>query len=430
MTEIKAKAGDYVKIRLAQFKEVEGTILESYDKNVLLLKLNSGYNIGIPRENVHDFKVLKKFNEKIDARKIEKKQIGRKDSRSGKTEKPKIGLIITGGTIASKVDPRTGGVNALSSLDDLKRFYPNIFDVCDVRVECPFMIDSSDINLGYWRELARVCEMMLNDRNIQGIIIAHGTDSLHFSSAVLSFFLRNLNKPVVFTYSQRSIDRASSDAELNLECAVRMAISDCAEVLVVGHRSISDDFCYAHRGTKVRKLHSSRRDAFKSVNSKEVAKVTPEKVEFISGRRPRNDERVEVDDSFNGKVVLHKHFPGEDAKILDYYRLSGIKGIIIEGFGMGHVSRAWIPELKKLIKTGIFVGMCTQTIYGRVDGKVYSAGRELEDTGVIFLEDMLAETAFVKLSWVLGHREWRTPEKMKSKMLENIAGEFNELLGV
>ncbi|GAI78977.1 unnamed protein product, partial [marine sediment metagenome] len=151
-----------------------------------------------------------------------------------------------------------GGVDWLTDPETLFKFYPSLFEKVNVlKVEVPFMKASEDMDFKDWQKIARVAEKLLNNQNIRGIIITHGTDFLHYTSAALSFFLRNLNKPVVLTYSQRSIDRASSDANLNLQCAALVAISDIAEVMIVGHASSNDDFCYAMPGTKVRKLHTS-----------------------------------------------------------------------------------------------------------------------------------------------------------------------------
>ena len=210
-------------------------------------------------------------------------------------EKPNIAMIITGGTIASKLDPKTGGVDPLTSPNDFFKFYPEIFERVNVlKIETPFMKASEDMDSSDWQKIARVAEKLLNDGNIKGIIIAHGTDTLHYTSAALSFFLRNLNKPVVLTYSQRSIDRASSDARLNLQCAALAAISDIAEVMLVGHGSTNDDFCYAMPGTKVRKLHSSRRDAFKAVNAEPFAKIYPDKIIKMSDYRMRDGKNAKI----------------------------------------------------------------------------------------------------------------------------------------
>ncbi len=421
MVELNFQSGDYVRLRLA-LKEVEGRVLESSDSGILLLKLNSGYNIGINRENILGGRVLRKFKE-------EKEKFELPETRGLKN----IGMIVTGGTIAAKLDTKTGGVSWLTDVSEFAKFYPEMFRIVNVtKLEIPFMAASESMTFEHWTKIAESCEKMLNDTSISGVIITHGTDFLHYTSAALSFFLRNLNKPVVLTYSQKSIDRASSDANLNLQCAARMVISDCAEVMLVGHATINDDYCYAMRGTKVRKLHSSRRDAFKPVNEKPIAKIWPDRVEFTSGYRRRNGGKVELDTNFSDKVALVKFYPGQDSSILDFYALKH-KGIVIEASGFGHlpVSEAvhnWIPVLKKHIRDGLVICAASQTIYGRLDPLVYSPGRELLNSGIIFLEDMLSETAFIKLGWVLGHHGWKS--HVGDKMLENFAGELNERLGI
>ncbi len=421
MVELNFEPGDYVKLRLA-LDEIEGTALESSDSSILMLKLKSGYNIGISKENILGARVIKKFHEE----KSEEKPAQNK-------ELPSIGLIITGGTIAAKLNPKTGGVSWLTDVNEFMKFYPEMFKIANVkRIEVPFMTSSESMTSEHWIKIAEKAKEMLDDAEIKGVIITHGTDFLHYTSAALSFFLKNLNKPVVLTYSQRSIDRASSDARLNLQCAAKMAVSECAEVMLVGHASTNDDYCYALRGTKVRKMHSSRRDAFKPINTKPIAKVWPDKVEFISEYRKRNDRKVELDKEFTDKVALLKFYPGQDSSIIDFYALK-YKGIVIEAGGLGHLppseaAHNWIPKLKKHIHDGFVVCAASQTIYGRLDPLVYSNGRELVDAGVIFLEDMLAETALVKLGFVLGHYGWK--KDVKNKMLENFAGELNERLGI
>ena len=421
MVELTFESGDYAVLRLA-LEEVEGRIVESPDSSMILLKLKSGYNIGINKENILGFKVLRKFKE-------EKVKFELPKTKG----LPSIGLVVTGGTIASKLDSKTGGVKPLTDVNEFARFYPELFKIANVKtIESPFMIASESMNSEHWIKIAQSVKRLLDDEDISGVIVTHGTDTLGYTAAALSFFLRNLNKPVVLTYSQRSIDRASSDANLNLQCAARMAISDAAEVMIVGHASTNDDFCYALPGTKTRKLHSSEREAFKVVNSLPIAKVWPEKVEFISQYRPRNDEKVELDLEFSDKVALVKYYPGQDSSILDFHALK-YKGIIVEALGLGQIATSeainnWVPKLKKLIREGLVVCFSAQTIYGRLDPYVYSNARELLDAGVIFLEDMLSETALVKLGWVLGHYGWKA--KVKELMLKNVAGEFNERMGV
>lgn len=413
--EIKINAGDYVSIKLAK-REVKGVILESYDKDVVLLKLESGYNIGIPRENIFEIKVIRKYKE-------EKKEYKISESKG----KPKIGLIVTGGTIASKLDSRTGGVKALTEVGEFAKFYPKLFQNYNIKIISPFMELSENMNSSHWKKIAGEVKKMLDDKEVNGIIITHGSDTLHYTSSILSFFLRGLNKPVALTFSQRSIDRGSSDAELNLECAAKFALSNCAEVVIIGHATENDDYCYALRGTKVRKMHTSRRDTFRSINCKPIAKIG-DKVEFLEEYNARNQnmEKLELDDSFSNKVALVKFYPGMDTGILDYYKDKGYKGIVIEMTGLGHVSSDWIGKIKNCVKSGMIICGTAGTIYGALNPKVYSTGREIENVGVVYLKDMLSETAFVKLGWVLGHRNWKGKEK--EKMLKNFAGEFSGFL--
>jgi len=439
----KLEVGDYVEIHLTK-QIYEGILLENplSEKGIILLKLDSGYNIGFKKKDILDIKIVKKALEKKEKIEI----------RKDKT-KPNIAMIITGGTIASRLDPKTGGVRPLDSPETLFKFYPDIFNKVNiVKVEIPFMKASEDMDFKDWQKIARISEKLLNDNNIKGLIITHGTDFLHYTSAALSFFLRNLNKPVVLTYSQRSTDRASSDANLNLECSALAAISDIAEVMIVGHASLNDDYCNAMPGAKVKKMHTSRRDAFKVVNVKPFAKIFQDRIERLSDYNTRKNKgkKIKADIKFEEKIALIKIYPGQDPEILDYYTKKKYKGLILEMSGLGHAPtkrarKAWTKKLKEVQNKGVIICAAAQTIYGRLDPLVYSNGRELMETGIIYLKDMLAETALIKLGWVLGHRqkpkvlarsskdsqtkEWAEYKKwVKEKMLENVAGELNSRL--
>lgn len=422
-----AKPGDKVEVHFGKII-YEGVLLESpeSEKGIILLKLGNGYNIGFNRKEILKISVLKKFSEK------ESKFEIKNDSN-----KPNVAMIITGGTIAAKLNPKKGGVDWLDTPESLFKFYPELFGKVNVlKVEIPFMKASEDMDSKDWEKIAKVAEKLLNDNNIQGIIITHGTDFLHYTSAALSFMLGKLNKPVVLTYSQRSIDRASSDANLNLQCSAEVAgLSDIAEVVLVGHANSEDNFCYAMPGTKVRKMHSSRRDAFKVINGNPIAKVFPEKIEILKEYNKRNNgKKVKIDSKFEEKVALIKFYPGQNPDILDFYLKNKYRGIIIEMSGLGHVSTSrsrnnWVKKIKELTSKGIVICATSQCINGRVDPLVYSNGRDILEAGVIYLEDMISETALVKLGWVLGHAEWaKSKEKIKEKMLENISGEFNKRL--
>jgi len=415
-----AEAGDKVKISTVK-EEIEGILLESHEPGIYLVKLDSGYNMGIKKEDATDVKVLKK--EKVDIKAVKIKS----DKKL-----PKIDMIITGGTISSRLDPSTGGVKWLTDPEDLFKFYPRMFEVVNVReIKRPFMKASENMDAGDWKLLAKEIQGSLNNKDVQGVIVTQGTDFLHYTAAALSFFLRDLNKPVVLTYSQRSTDRASSDAALNLQCSAHAAISNIAEVMLVGHATGNDDFCYAMPGTKVRKMHTSRRDAFHVINDEPYAKFTATgEIEKIKGYRERGDGKVKIDAKFNDKVALVKFYPGMNPEIIDYYA-DNYDGIVIEAAGLGHVASSestgnLLPRLKKAIDNGLIVCAAAQTIYGRLDPYVYSPGRQLMKAGVIFLQDMLSETALVKLGWVLAKESDRG--KIKNLMLKNVAGELNSRL--
>ena len=418
--ELKANPGDLIEIHFGKVI-YEGVLLESPDdsKNILLLKLGNGYNVGFNRKDIIKIKVLKRFKEKKEEFEI------KRDS-----SKPNIAVIITGGTIASRYDSKTGGVHPVDSPQSLFKFYPELFDKVNVsKVEVPFMKFSEEMTFKDIQNIAKLCEKLLNDSNIKGILITHGTDFLHYTSSALSFMLGKLNKPVVLTYSQRSIDRASSDANLNLNCSAFIAgISDIAEVVLVGHANSNDNFCYVMPGTKVRKMHTSKRDAFKVINGRPIAKIFPNgKLEILSSFNKRGDiKKSSVRAKFESKIALIKLYPGQSPDILDYYSDKGSKGIVLEFSGLGNAPLSWSKKIKELSKKGMIFCVTSQCINGRVNGRVYSSGRKLIEAGAIYLEDMLSETALSKLGHVLA--KTTDKEKVKELMLTNIVGELNPRL--
>lgn len=424
VNEVSVNVGDIVSLRTNE-KDWKGTIIESYNPQVILLKLDSGYNVGILEKDILDISLIKK------SEKLKKEPI----VLSSKPKLKNIAIIITGGTISSRLDPKTGGVISTDA-EEILNIAPEIGTICNiVRIEKPFMKWSENMSFLDWKKLAETTEKLLNEKEIDGVIISHGTDFLHYTSAALSFFLGKLNKPIALTYSQRSIDRGSTDAYLNLICAAKYAVSDIAEIAIVGHRDSEDVVCLAMPGTKVRKLHTSRRDAFKIVNSEPIAEISKENFKILRGFNPRSNNPLKINTQYTDKVAIVKIYPGQDPEILEFYNKQGYKGIILEVAGIGQVpgknatSHNWLPTLKKLIEKGIIICATPQTIYGQLNPNVYENGRELEKTGVIFLKDMLSETAFVKLSWLLGQKSLlKKPEEIKNKMLKNIAGEFNDSL--
>jgi len=401
------------------------------DENCIVLKLDSGYNVGVRFEG----KMKIEKSKKAEPREIKEElkfEEGKEKIEKIKfdVKKPKVSLIMTGGTIVSKIDYRTGGVFALERPEELLTNIPELKDIAFIKdIKVPFKKMSEDLDFKDWQKLAQTVAKEINEN--QGVVITHGTDTLHFTSAALSFMLKNLGKPVVLTGSQRSSDRGSSDAFMNIVCSAHAALSDIGEVGTCMHATTDDHYCYFIRGTKVRKMHSTRRDAFRSINEMPLAKIYPNgKIDVMNeNHKKRSDEKVIADIKFEPKVALLKAYPGSEPEILEFLVKKGYKGFVVEGTGMGHVptfaDKSWIPTIKKIIKDGIPVVIAPQTIYGRINTDVYTNLRILyHDAKAIPAEDMLSEVAYVKLGWVLAHT--KDLDKIRELMLTNMAGEITQ----
>ncbi|HIH43520.1 MAG TPA: Glu-tRNA(Gln) amidotransferase subunit GatD, partial [Candidatus Methanoperedenaceae archaeon] len=273
-----------------------------------------------------------------------------------------------------------------------------------------------------WVELARAVYEEIKS-GASGVIITHGTDTMMYTAAALSFMLKT-PVPVVLVGSQRSADRPSSDNAMNAVCAAAVAASDIAEVCVVMHGSTSDDYCSIHRGTKVRKMHTSRRDAFQSVNSKPIGRVEYPSLKITTGLpyTRRGEKKLALRDKIEPKCALLKYAAGASAESLLFHSGAGYKGLVIEGTGLGHVSTEWIPVIERAVSANIPVVMASQCIGGRVCDRVYDTGRDLLRAGIIEGEDMLSEVALVKLMWALGQSD--DPVEAGRLMRENLAGEM------
>ena len=422
----KPENGDYVKV-ITQDEEFEGILMPRpaiFDKNIIILKLDSGYNIGIDKAKIKKIDGLKKY---------EPKEVKKHKIKFNKNL-PTVSIISCGGTISSKLDYRTGGVYADYTAEDFLQMCPELGGIANIKAKKAFNLMSEDMNPMDWQKIAEIIHQEL--KQCDGVVITQGTDTLHFTTSAISFFLKDLNKPVIFTASQRSIDRGSSDAFMNLICAVTAAAKfDFAGVATCLHGTINDDYCILNRGTKVRKMHTSRRDAFRPSNELPLAKVcTDGKIEVTNDNFMKASEskelKTELDNKFEHNVALIAVYPGMNPEIIDFYMNKGYKGIVLSATALGHVpllvkGYSLEPYLKKAHEKGMAVIIASQTIYGRTHPYVYSNLRKLSIThGCIYAEDMLPETAYVKLGWVLGHTS--DIAKVKRMMLENVAGEINE----
>jgi glutamyl-tRNA(Gln) amidotransferase subunit D len=422
----KIRVGD--KIRVFKGKEVyEGILMpriEMGDTSCLVIKLSNGYNVGV------------KFEKNIKIEKIGEGPKIFKEKKKGAKEVifdknlPTISILGTGGTIASRIDYRTGGVYASFSPEDIAMQIPELKEIANIKAEEIMSVMSEDMTPERWKLIARKVAKDAN-AGYKGIIVTHGTDTMHYTAAALSFMLKDLSCPVALVGSQRSSDRGSSDAAMNIACAANfVANSDVAEVCIVMHGSMSDDYCLAIRGTKARKMHTSRRDAFKPINDEPIAKIYRDKrIEMLNENyRKRSGKKVKVDDKLETKVALIKVYPGLDPEIFDFYLGKGYRGLVIEATGLGHTPTlgkfSLLPKIEKAIEAGVPVVVTSQCLYGRTHPTVYHNLRELLKRGVIFGEDMLPEVAYIKLMYVLG--KTRNLEKVRELMVTNIAGEISE----
>ena len=387
---------------------------ESGDESHIVLKLKSGYNIGIEFEKIE---------------KIEKVGEGQSSVESSKTiekdEKlPKILLLSTGGTIASKVDYRTGAVTPALSATELYEAVPEIAKIANVDAEVLFSEYSENLQPEHWLEIAKKVDSVA-DSDYTGIIIAHGTDTMHYSSAFLSFALSGFKKPIVLVGSQRSSDRPSSDAASNLIAATKFLRRCSAKgVFVVMHHNESDKAIACHLGTRVRKNHTSKRSAFETIGSSPAYVIFENEIIDNTSKMENSAFSKDYNPRINldTKAALVKYHPGFDPEIIESLIKLQYRAIIFEGTGLGHVGKTMYDSIKKAKEKGIFLGMTSQCIDGRVSMTVYESGRDLLDMGIVPLETMIPEIALVKAMWVLGNSD--SDDEIKKMMLEDCASEF------
>ncbi|MCL4411701.1 Glu-tRNA(Gln) amidotransferase subunit GatD [Candidatus Marsarchaeota archaeon] len=417
--------GDTIKVERAG-AVIEGELMPGTEANspdVLVVKLKNGYNAGISLKGA---KVKKLDGARKEARSFPKAQL--KQSKG----LPKVALLYTGGTIGSKLDYKTGGVYMLLKPEELFYEVPELSSIASVSAKQLFSISSEDMSYMEWQRIAEEAAKAV-DEGAHGVVITIGTDTMHYASAALSFMLSDVKAPIVLTGSQRSSDRGSSDAFLNLICAVRLAAeSDIGEVGICMHATSSDDKCAFMRGTKVRKMHTSRRDAFRPVNEKPIAELgSTGVIKYISKyRKAEQSKKAKALPGFEEKVALVKAYPDSSPDIINFYADKGYKGMIIEGTGLGHTpvsteheGKSWLPAIKSAVENGMVIGMTSQCLYGRVHPNVYRNLRLLSASGVIYCEDMLPETAYAKLGWLLGNYDAKKAKELLSK---NLVGEIAE----
>jgi len=398
----------------------EGVILprsETADGDHIVLKLKTGYNIGILADRVQEIKETS-FKEAI--YKIPEKEFPFSE------DKPNVTLLGTGGTIASRLDYRTGAVIPAFTPGELYGAVPELADICNLETIKLFGVFSENMGPEQWKILAVEIGKQI-EKGVRGIVIGHGTDTMHHTASALSYMVQNSPVPIVMVGSQRSSDRPSSDAAFNLRCAAFTAgHSDIAEVMVCMFGPTSDEYNLLHRGTRVRKMHSSYRSTFRTIGDTPLATVTPDRLTHIKkDYRPRREDRkVDIKAVFEEKVAIVYYYPNMQPDIIEALIDNGYKGIVIAGTGLGHVNKPLYPALKKAHEKGIAVYMTVQTLWGYVQMYVYDTGRDMMELGVIPGENMLPESAYTKLGWVLA--QTTDPEEVKKMMLTPITDEITE----
>jgi len=339
--------------------DFKGVILprsETADGDHIVLKLDTGYNIGIRAETVQTI-TEESFKEAI--YKIPEKEFPFSE------DKPNVTLLGTGGTIASRLDYRTGAVIPAFTPGELYGAVPELADICNLETKKLFGVFSENMGPEQWKTLAVEIGKEI-EKGVAGIVIGHGTDTMHHTSAALSFMVQNSPVPIVMVGSQRSSDRPSSDAAFNLRCASYTAgHSAIAEVMVCMFGPTSDEYNLLHTGTRVRKMHSSYRSTFRTIGDIPIATVTPDKVTPIreNYKKRRNDKEVSVKAVFEEKVSIVYYYPNMKPDIIEALIDNDYKGIVIAGTGLGHVNKPLYPALKKAHEKGIAIYMTVQTLW-------------------------------------------------------------------
>jgi len=393
-----------------------GIIMPRYehsDDKHIVLKLTSGYNIGLEIEKIEKIEIIKSAEKIVQQDEKLEKVVGL----------PKILLLSTGGTIASKIDYRTGAVTPVLTAEELNSSVPELAKIANIDAEVLLSEYSENIMPEHWLQIAeKINEYSKSDYS--GIIIAHGTDTMHYTSSFLSFALAGFPIPIVLVGSQRSSDRASSDAALNLIGATKFITeSNVKGIYIVMHQDENDDTLACHIGTRVRKNHTSKRGAFQTIGDNPAFIIAENQIQKNMSKDFFKINEFQPRIKLDTRVALVKYHPGYNPKLLDQIIEMGYRGIIFEGTGLGHIGNTMYETVKKANEKGIFLGMTSQCIDGRIRMTVYESGRDLLDLGIIPLENMIPEVALVKAMWAMGN--FQNKEEIKKIMLENISSEFS-----
>jgi len=402
-------AGVHDRVRIeTESMTYEGLILPKHnfsEENIIILKLDNGYNIGVSTEGAK-MSVLSKSKQKETAVKPKKKN----------AKLPDITILGTGGTIASFIDYKTGAVSPAITAEQLVNSVKALDDIANINAEPLFSLASEDMKPKHWEDMAiKVKE--IHDKNNHGIVIGHGTDTMAYSAAALAFQLPEISNPVVFTGAQRSPDRPSSDAHLNLVGAAKTAMSNLGEICIAMHETTDDQNVAIWRGNRTRKAHSSMRNAFTSPNEGAIG-IVSDKIEW-KRKYKSTSEKTTIKAGFDDNIGMVWSHPGLSVKDWETI-VSGKSGVVIAGTGLGHINSELLDVIGKTTKDTP-VAMSSQCLSGSTNLNVYRNGRQLLENGVVETYDMLPETALVKMMWLSKHH----PDKINEMMGKNLVGEIS-----
>jgi glutamyl-tRNA(Gln) amidotransferase subunit D len=390
---------------------------ETEDDRHIVLKLRNGYNVGLHVDHVEN---VKEIGYQEAHYKIPEQEFPYDPAKKNVT------LLGTGGTIASRLDYRTGAVIPAFSPGELFGAVPELADICNLKTIKLYGVFSENITPEHWQGMAEGIAREI-DAGADGIIIGHGTDVMHYTSAALCFMIQDLPVPVVMVGSQRSSDRPSSDAALNLmNAATAAAHGDIAEPVICMFGPTSDQYDLLHRGTRVRKMHSSYRSTFRTIGDRPLARVEPGSISYLTDDFVRRDpsRRYKLDAVYEEKVSILYYYPNMKPDLVDAMVDNGYRGLVIAGTGLGHVNKPLYPALERAVKAGMHIFMTVETLWGYVQMFVYDTGRDIMALGVIPGANMLPEVAYAKLCWVLAHTDDR--EEVRRMMLTPVNHEITE----
>ncbi|MCL2862735.1 MAG: Glu-tRNA(Gln) amidotransferase subunit GatD [Methanimicrococcus sp.] len=421
------KTGDFVKVE-KDGVVFEGRVIPGEAGYITLKMAGGGYVAGFLEKEVQITLMQTATAETEPPKQVVRntaKGAGIIASPSGK----KITIITTGGTIATYLNPETQTVAPSFTGEDILLEVPELEGFADFKIRDVFCLLSENMKPKNWKELAQVIYDEIK-AGADGIIVTHGTDTMTYTAAAAAYMI-DTPVPIVFTGAQRSPDRPSSDNHMNMMCAARAAAGDIAEVLIVMHGSVSDDYCALHRAVKARKMHTSRRDTFKSVNMSPIANMDyfTGELTFLSGFTDyarRGENALKITPLLEEKCAIVKFVPGADAAIFDYYIEKGYKGIVLEGVGLGHVSEDWIPALMRAADKKIPVVVTSQCINGKTALETYETGLAMKDAGVAEAADQTTEAVFVKLMWLLG--QGLDYDKVKELISTKMKGDMSPMI--